>query len=141
MTRPLIHTHATTAAYIAKADAEFAAKLKTKADRYIADPKGYMERRAAIGWAGDVPLGVEPAEVAEPEPHTLPGYRLHLAMDAITEAFLEKRYERARRRSNTDERDDFKAMHREQFANVGIGLYKLPGWDRATSYISDPRLK
>jgi hypothetical protein len=124
--------------YMAKMEADSIQRAVERAERYSKNPARYEQRRQILGWGRDVPRGVTPAE---PEPSQLPGYRLHLATEAIVDAFLELRAERQRSRRNTDERDDIKAAYGPVFADVGIRLVKIPNWLRSERTIMEPRLR
>lgn len=140
--------------YFHKVDLDNARRDAERLSQYRANPEAWLARRVLAGLPAVPPRGaegiqvrgranrVEPApEPAEPEMHELPGYRLHLAKDAIVDAFLELRAERQRSRPNTDERDAIKAEYGGIFADVGIRLVKIPNWARHERAIMEPRLR
>lgn len=120
---------------------------------YRRDPEGYIARCVLAGLPAVPPHGAEAIPVRgrvnpveadgpdEPEMADAPGYRLHLARDAIVDAFLELRAQRQKARRNTDERDDIKAEYGPIFADVGLKLVKIPNWVRYERTIMEARLR
>jgi hypothetical protein len=124
---------------MARMDADSVRRAAERAERYSRDPDAYLRRRAAIGWKNDAPRDATPPE--ELEPGTLPGYKLHLSIDAITDAILELRAEKKRAaRHNEDERTAIKSAFNHTFADVGLRLVNIPGWNRWERTIINTRL-
>lgn len=127
--------------HFARMEADSIKRAADRAERFSRDPDAYLARRAALGWAGDVPTGCAPLAPAEPEPHTLPGYRQHLSIDAITDAILEIRAEKKRAANhNQDERNLIKTAFNHTFADVGLRLVNIPGWTPHGRVIFNTRL-
>lgn len=132
---------------------DWARDAADRAARRAADPAGYAARQAIrddasrvarekhLRHVADALHRQMQEEPAEPEMHELPGYRLHLAKDAIVEAFLELRAERQRSRSNVDPRDEIKSKFGSLFADEGIQLVKMRNWVRHERTIMEPRLR
>ncbi len=128
------------AAINARMDADEKRRAAERADRYIKNPDEYLKRRAQIGWKNDVPHGVTPPE--DLEAGSLPGYKFHLSVEAITDAILELRAEKKRAaRHNEDERIAIKSEYNRVFADVGLRLVNIPNWNRWERAILNPRLR
>lgn len=118
-------------------------RSQERATSYNANPAAYLAKRAALGWPNDVPRGCEPPKPspADLDMSQLPGYRVHLSIDAITDAILELRAEKQRAaRHNQDERETIKAAFGPTFADVGLRLVCIPRWNRHERTILNPRL-
>lgn len=165
--RPLSHAQLYPASHWQTVADDAEKRSAERVKRFHDDPVGYLRRQGAIGAKGNVPLGADPAiaakalaEVAamsavvrpsyraapltapvEPEMHEAPGYSQHKMVDAITDAILELRGERARRRSNDDERNAIKSAFNRTFADVGLRLVNIPNWVRYERTIMEPRLR
>jgi hypothetical protein len=142
------------AAYFEQVEADFVRRAAERAERRSRDPKGYAERTALLGWGKPVrhpcapPL--PPVEAPEREhcadcgkytkglphacksteydPSQLQGYKVHLSIDAITEAIKEIRAERRRTSNQPDSRDHIKAAYQHTFWRCGLRLVKIPNW-------------
>ncbi len=153
------HTELKAERYLANQNERFAGRNADTEARRRANPALFEARRAELGWIKPIAAALSAPDhcadcgkytkgypcnctADEFEPHQLPGYKKHLAIEAIVDEIVDIRERMQRARSNgMTLRNAIKSDLNSTFADVGLRLVNIPNWNPHTWTVLNPRLK